>query len=258
MRALLITVLFLWGVIANSQSLGLGIGVEFPKGTPAVTTTPIDGDTVIMRFEVPEAGCLIEFATISSLGVINQTGSYAYNVSLDYPPCATAYDDSIILVYTSGFNPMTPGWALSTVPSVYITEVSANNCQFLFFLSAEDGVLITLDASDCPKLYYLFCNENVLTSVDVSGCGELGELYCETNLLTALDVSDNVSLGVIYCHANNLSESALTTIINALPDWSGGDAAAEYTWPQNLTYPQTLTVGQQAALTTKNWSYWAP
>lgn len=126
------------------------------------------------------------------------------------------------------------------------------------------GRTITITGENITALYYGWHQTNVknpifLTSLDVSGCKTLIDLDCGFNQLTNLNVSKkNTALINLNCRCNRLTESALNTLFESLPDRSRDEFGliAINNNPYNLdNHPNnsgTESCNQNIA-TAKNW-----
>ena len=93
----------------------------------------------------------------------------------------------------------------------------------------------------------LYCSGNQLTALDVSKNAALTELGCASNQLTALDVSKNAVLTMLGCWENLISDTAMTVLINTLPDRT--DREEGYCVIANDSFSEILL----AKAKTKNW-----
>jgi hypothetical protein len=122
-----------------------------------------------------------------------------------------------------------------------LKELILNN-PALTSLSCENNQLVSFNITPSTVLAYLYCPRNNLTTLDISNNTALTYLYCSFNQLTTLDASSNVSLpslscsfnqlvslvvsdqGVIKtvnCESNRLRGTAITELIESLPDRTG-------------------------------------
>ena len=152
-------------------------------------------------------------------------------------------------------------------------DVSKNNG--LTTLDCQQNQLASLNLSSCRALTTLWCNRNQLTSLNLSDGVALKEFDCSSNKLTSLDFytcraltkldcSDNVLSGIdllqcrelswLRCSINQIKTSAMTALINSLPDRQGKRAGMlqvvdkESTKEGNLCFADHVT-----RATAKNW-----
>ena len=123
-----------------------------------------------------------------------------------------------------------------------LTSLDVSKNTALTRLYCYSNPLTSLDVSKNTALTEIYCSGNQLTSLDVSNNTALTELDCSWNQLTSLDVSKNTALTKLDCSNNALSgidllqcrelswlrcsmnqikASAMTALINSLPDRQG-------------------------------------
>ena len=123
-----------------------------------------------------------------------------------------------------------------------LTTLDVSGCTALTFLGCDYNQLTSLDLSKNTTLTRLYCHNNQLTSLDVSKNTALTALYCGNNQLTSLNVSgctaltwldcsNNALSGIdllqcrelceLCCSMNQIKTSAMTALINSLPDRQG-------------------------------------
>ena len=133
-----------------------------------------------------------------------------------------------------------------------LTSLDVSNNTALKELRCGRNQLTTLDVSSCTGLKLLVCDENQLTTLDVSGCTALTELNCYANQLTSLDVSKNTALTCLYCICNQIRGTAMTKLVNSLPETEDGTLWAYYI--DDSPAGNMMTPGQVKIAREKNWN----
>ena len=115
--------------------------------------------------------------------------------------------------------------------------------------------LTSLDVSDCPALKVLWCFNNQLTSLDVSGYTALTNLRCEYNQLTSLNVSGCEVLKTLSCYNNQIRGTAMTNLVNSLPDWkTASEKGTLLVYRDETPAGNMMTKVQVKIATDKNWN----
>ena len=115
--------------------------------------------------------------------------------------------------------------------------------------------LTSLDVSGCPALKVLWCFNNQLTSLDVSGYTALTNLRCEYNQLTSLNVSGCAVLKTLYCNNNQIRGTAMTNLVNSLPDWkTASEEGTLLVYRDETPAGNMMTKVQVKIATDKNWN----
>ena len=105
-----------------------------------------------------------------------------------------------------------------------LTGLDLSNNTLLKELRCSNNELTSLDLSNKAELAYLCCDNNDLTSLDLSDSPKLTALYCHNNKLVELDLTVNTLLTRVDCYSNKISGTAMTTLMNSLPDLTGKTA----------------------------------
>ena len=157
-----------------------------------------------------------------------------------------------------------------------LTSLDVSKNTALTRLYCYSNPLTSLDVSKNTALTEIYCSGNQLTSLDVSNNTALTELDCSWNQLTSLDVSKNTALTKLDCSNNALSgidllqcrelswlrcsmnqikASAMTALINSLPDRQGKTTGMlqvvdNFSWTRegNLCFADHVTKAKA-----KNW-----
>jgi hypothetical protein len=115
-----------------------------------------------------------------------------------------------------------------------VTEITCKGCDHLQYIYADNSLLEYLTVTGCTVLYYMELYGNpTLQALDVSGAGALSNL--------------NVT-------GASLSEAAITALIGTMKDRVSLGSGSCNIVPMADGFPASLTIGQQNALTTKNWT----
>jgi len=129
----------------------------------------------------------------------------------------------------------------------YVTYLNVSTCTALTYLDCGNNPLTGLNVSGCKVLQYLYCSskqlknldvsgltalvtlrcrgndsgDGQLTSLNASGCTALESVGCQYNQLTSLNLNGCMSLKYLSCRHNDLTDTALNTIFEALPYYTG-------------------------------------
>ena len=102
-----------------------------------------------------------------------------------------------------------------------LVSLNISGCTALTKLACSSNQLTSLDASGCTALKTLDCRDNKLTSLNVSGCTALKTLDCSDNTLSDINLLQCFELNWLRCSINQIKASAMTALINSLPDRQG-------------------------------------
>lgn len=126
----------------------------------------------------------------------------------------------------------------------------------LTFLTCSRNNLTTLDISKNTALTYLYCAFNKLTTLDASSNASLPSLNCSFNQLVSLVVSDHGVLKDVNCESNRLRGTAITELIESLPDRSGTNFGSVYfglTFEDDVAGENNYTRSDEENARKKNW-----
>lgn len=108
-----------------------------------------------------------------------------------------------------------------------LTQLNLSKNPQLKTLDCSKNQLTRLDLSKNPLLAYLECTENQLTQLNVDKNPQLIKLSCSKNQLTRLNLSKNPLLNSLECSVNRFSQSAMASILKALPQIPNGSRKGE-------------------------------
>ena len=132
----------------------------------------------------------------------------------------------------------------------YLKSMDVSKNTALTKLDCERNSLESLDVSKNTALMVLDCSSNSLTSLDVSKNTKLTSLDCSWNSLKSLDVSMNTVLTSLSCSGNQISGTAMTKLVNSLPETKDG-----YFVVKDFDSPMDniITPSQVGIATSKGW-----
>ena len=219
----------------------------------------------------------------------NNQQTYAGTTPTGYAINSTNFPDPFFREWVKSYDSNSNG-KLSTAEVAAVTQIVLNNNAGISDLKGVElftnltklkcsyNNLTRLDVSKLTKLTVLQCDNNSLTSLDVTkltklktlGCSDCGlyslnlsnntlleYLYCYGNKLSALDLTANTKLHELYCYDNRLSETAMQSIVDALPKITSGKGTMRAV-TLNYTGEQNVMSSEQVAVATgKNWQVYA-
>lgn len=106
-----------------------------------------------------------------------------------------------------------------------IKELDLNNNKDLKILYCYENKLTKLDLSNNTRLNSLGVSNNELTSLDLSNCPEIEFIGCNMNKIESIALGESLYLEEISCYGNKISDAAMTTFINSLPNHAADDEA---------------------------------
>ena len=219
----------------------------------------------------------------------NNQQTYAGTTPTGYAINSTNFPDPVFREWVKSYDSNSNG-KLSTAEVAAVTQIVLNNNAGISDLKGVElftnltklkcsyNNLTRLDVSKLTKLTVLQCDNNSLTSLDVTkltklktlGCSDCGlyslnlsnntlleYLYCYGNKLSDLDLTANTKLHELYCYDNRLSETAMQSIVDALPKITSGKGTMRAV-TLNYTGEQNVMSSEQVAVATgKNWQVYA-
>ena len=135
-----------------------------------------------------------------------------------------------------------------------LASLNLSGCRALTTLKCNKNQLTSLNLSDCVALHEFDSSSNKLTSLDFYTCRALTKLDCSDNALSGIDLLQCRELSWLRCSINQIKTSAMTALINSLPDRQGKTAGMlqvvdkESTKEGNLCFADHVTKA-----TAKNW-----
>ena len=135
-----------------------------------------------------------------------------------------------------------------------LASLNLSGCRALTTLKCNKNQLTSLSLSDGVALKEFDCSSNKLTSLDFYTCRALTKLDCSDNALSGIDLLQCRELSWLRCSINQIKTSAMTALINSLPDRQGKTAGMlqvvdkESTKEGNLCFADHVTKA-----TAKNW-----
>ncbi|WP_298888844.1 leucine-rich repeat domain-containing protein [uncultured Porphyromonas sp.] len=135
-----------------------------------------------------------------------------------------------------------------------LASLNLSGCRALTTLKCNKNQLTSLNLSDGVALQEFDCSSNKLTSLDFYTCRALTKLDCSDNALSGIDLLQCRELSWLRCSINQIKTSAMTALINSLPDRQGKTAGMlqvvdkESTKEGNLCFADHVTKA-----TAKNW-----
>ena len=135
-----------------------------------------------------------------------------------------------------------------------LASLNLSGCRALTTLKCNKNQLTRLNLSDGVALKEFDCSSNKLTSLDFYTCRALTKLDCSDNALSGIDLLQCRELSWLRCSINQIKTSAMTALINSLPDRQGKTAGMlqvvdkESTKEGNLCFADHVTKA-----TAKNW-----
>ncbi len=135
-----------------------------------------------------------------------------------------------------------------------LASLNLSGCRALTTLKCNKNQLTSLNLSDCVALQEFYCPSNKLTSLDFYTCRALTKIDCSDNALSGIDLLQCRELSWLRCSINQIKTSAMTALINSLPDRQGKTAGMlqvvdkESTKEGNLCFADHVTKA-----TAKNW-----
>ena len=135
-----------------------------------------------------------------------------------------------------------------------LASLNLSGCRALTTLKCNKNQLTSLNLSDGVALKEFDCSSNKLTSLDFYTCRALTKLDCSDNALSGIDLLQCRELSWLRCSINQIKTSAMTALINSLPDRQGKTAGMlqvvdkESTKEGNLCFADHVTKA-----TAKNW-----
>ena len=136
-----------------------------------------------------------------------------------------------------------------------LTTLDVSGCTALGHLECYINQLTFLNVSGCTALRYLDCSKNQLTSLDVTNCTALTDLNCRDNQLTTLNVSGCAVLKTLSCYNNQIRGTAMTNLVNSLPDWkTASEEGTLLVYRDETPAGNMMTKVQVKIATDKNWN----
>ena len=175
--------------------------------------------------------------------------------SLDVTSCTAlrkleCYDNRLTSLDVSKNNSLTELYCQQN----QLASLNLSGCRALTTLWCNKNQLTSLNLSDGVALKEFDCSSNKLTSLDFYTCRALTKLDCSDNALSGIDLLQCRELSWLRCSINQIKTSAMTALINSLPDRQGKTAGMlqvvdkESTKEGNLCFADHVTKA-----TAKNW-----
>ncbi len=139
---------------------------------------------------------------------------------------------------------------------IEISEANFPDDNFRAYVSSEDidrnrdGYLSDDEIVATTEINVSYLNISDLKGIEFFN--GLKELNCSYNQLTSLDVSHNMALTRLYCYCNRIRGTAMTKLVNSLPETEDGTLWAYYI--DDSPAGNMMTPGQVEIATKKNWN----
>ena len=199
-----------------------------------------------------------QLTSLNVSGMSNLTTLYCWKnqlSSLDVTSCTVltkfnCYDNRLASLDLSKNNRLTT----LDCQQNQLANLNLSGCRALATLKCNKNQLTSLNLSDGVALQEFDCSSNKLTSLDFYTCRALTKLDCSDNALSGIDLLQCRELSWLRCSINQIKTSAMTALINSLPDRQGKTAGMlqvvdkESTKEGNLCFADHVTKA-----TAKNW-----
>ena len=199
-----------------------------------------------------------QLTSLNVSGMSNLTTLYCWKnqlSSLDVTSCTVltkfnCYDNRLASLDLSKNNRLTT----LDCQQNQLASLNLSGCRALATLKCNKNQLTSLNLSDGVALQEFDCSSNKLTSLDFYTCRALTKLDCSDNALSGIDLLQCRELSWLRCSINQIKTSAMTALINSLPDRQGKTAGMlqvvdkESTKEGNLCFADHVTKA-----TAKNW-----
>ena len=142
------------------------------------------------------------------------------------------------------------------LPGIPINEANFHDANFRAYVSGEDidqdgdGYLNEMEVWWVTEINV--SNQNISDLKGIEFFNGLTELDCSYNQLTSLDVSHNMALTRLYCYCNQIRGTAMTKLVNSLPETEDGTLWVYYI--DDSPAGNMMTRKQVDIATGKNWN----
>ena len=213
-----------------------------------------------------------QLTSLNVSGMSNLTTLYCWKnqlSSLDVTSCTVltkfnCYDNRLASLDLSKNNRLTT----LDCQQNQLASLNLSGCRALATLKCNKNQLTSLNLSDGVALQEFDCSSNKLTSLDFYTCRALTKLDCSDNALSGIDLLQCRELSWLRCSINQIKTSAMTALINSLPDRQGKTAGMlqvvdkESTKEGNLCFADHVTKAkaknwQAQSYQSNNWSDYA-